>query len=332
MPDAVDVGGATRSRHRVGNRPARPHVVEDVGARGLLQHELGQQRREEVAVDELALVVDEEAAVGVPVPGDADVGALGPDAVDDEGAVLGQQRVRLVVGEVAVGDPVGRDQVERQPVEQRPDHLSRHAVAAIDDDLHRLDRFGVDEGERPLLELGRDVDLLRRTTTRGVAEAGEDEVADRGDAGVAGKRQGSLPDQLHPGVGLRVVGGGDHRAAVELPRADHEVEHLGAHHPGVEDVRALGLEPLAQPSCHLRSLQAHIAADADAQVADGLAAEVGENAGERPAEEEVGVAVHLAAVEAADVIGLEDPLLDRPRSAVRVAAFRAQLKPPSRAS
>ena len=46
--------------------------------------ERGEQRGEEVAVDELAGVVDEEAAVGVAVPGDAELGALGAHLVDDE--------------------------------------------------------------------------------------------------------------------------------------------------------------------------------------------------------------------------------------------------------
>ena len=73
---------------------------------------LGEHRGQEVAVDELAGVVDEEAAVGVAVPGDAEVGALLEHLVDDELAVLLQQRVGLVVGEVAVRRPVGVDEVE----------------------------------------------------------------------------------------------------------------------------------------------------------------------------------------------------------------------------
>ena len=62
---------------------------------------------------------------------------------------------------------------------------------------------------------------------------------DVADPGVAGERQRPLADQLDPGVGLRVVRGGDHRAAVELARADQVVEHLGRDHAGVEHRRAL---------------------------------------------------------------------------------------------
>ena len=86
------------------------------------------------------VVVDEEAAVGVAVPGDAEVGALLDDLAHDELAVLGQQRVGLVVGELAVGRPVGGDEVEAELLEQRADHRPGHAVAAVDDDPQRLDR------------------------------------------------------------------------------------------------------------------------------------------------------------------------------------------------
>ena len=106
----------------------------------LAQHRLGQQRGQEVAVDERALLVDEEAAVGVAVPGDPEVGLLVDDLAHDELAVLGQQRVGLVVGEVAVRLPVGLDQVEPEALEQRPDHRAGHPVAAVDDDPQRPDR------------------------------------------------------------------------------------------------------------------------------------------------------------------------------------------------
>ncbi len=111
-------------------------------------------------------VVDEEAAVGVPVPRDPEVGAGREHLVDRELPVLGQQRVGLVVGEVAVRGPVGLDQLQSQPLQQRADHRAGHPVAAVHDDLQRpsrrADRLGVDEAQRGLLELGVDVHLLDR--------------------------------------------------------------------------------------------------------------------------------------------------------------------------
>ena len=113
------------------------HVVQDRLAGVGAQQRLGQQRGEEVARDELARVVDEEAAVGVPVPGDPEVGTPLLDLLDDEAAVLLQQRVGFVVGEVPVRGPVGLHQVQPEPLQQRPHHRPRHAVGAVDDHLQR---------------------------------------------------------------------------------------------------------------------------------------------------------------------------------------------------
>ena len=59
----------------------------------------------------------------------------------DQPPVLLQQRVRLVVGELAVGLEVHLLQLERQLLQDRPDHRPGHPVAAVDDDLHRLHRW-----------------------------------------------------------------------------------------------------------------------------------------------------------------------------------------------
>ena len=162
-------------------------------------------------------VVDEEAAVGVAVPGDPEVGALGEDPVDDELAVLGQQRVRLVVGELAVGVPVGLDQVEAEPLEQRPGHRARHAVAAVDDHLQRLTLAGSIERERVAAGSRRRRRSPRPTRRRAASPRSPSRTRSRISPmpGIAGERQRALADELDPGVGLRVVRGGDHRPAVE---------------------------------------------------------------------------------------------------------------------
>ena len=60
----------------VGNRPAGPGVIEDHRTGLLLERGAGEQSTDEVTVAEDALGVDEEAAVGVAVPGDRQVRAL----------------------------------------------------------------------------------------------------------------------------------------------------------------------------------------------------------------------------------------------------------------
>jgi hypothetical protein len=89
------------------------------------------------------------------------------------------------------------------------------------------------------------------------------------------------------------------------------VEHLGADHSRVQDRAPLGDEPLADPTAHLRSLVSHVSAETDSEVRGLLPAQPGEDSREGSPDEVGGLAVELAAVEAADVVGLEDARLDR---------------------
>ena len=92
VADPVHQRGAAVLRHHVLDRVAGAHVVEHLRAGILDQERFGQQRRHEVAGDELAGAVDEEHAVGVAVPRDADVGLLRNHPLDDVAAVLFDQR------------------------------------------------------------------------------------------------------------------------------------------------------------------------------------------------------------------------------------------------
>ena len=62
--------GAAGALDRLRHRPARRGVVDHLRARLPREHRFGEQRGGEVAGDELAGVVDEEAAVGIAVEGD----------------------------------------------------------------------------------------------------------------------------------------------------------------------------------------------------------------------------------------------------------------------
>ena len=214
---AVDQRGAARGLDGVLDRPRGADVVEDRGAGLLLEDRLREHRGEEVAGDELAGVVDEEAAVGVAVPGDPELGLPAGDLGDDLAAVLLEQRVGADVGELAVGDPVALDQVEREVVEQRADHGRGHAVGGVDDDAARLDLVGLHECERGGLELGVDVDVLDGSAARGRVHALLDQPANVLDALVAGEGKRALADELDAGVGLGVVRGGANRASRSRP-------------------------------------------------------------------------------------------------------------------
>ena len=76
--------------------------------------------------------------------------------------------------------------------------------------------------------------------------------------------------------------------------------------PASRTVGALGDDAVAQAPAISGACGAHVAAEADPQLGDGLVPQIGEHPGERATEQEVDLPVHLLAVEAADVVGLED--------------------------
>ena len=159
-PTRLSSGTPPLARDHVGHGAAGAQVVEDLRAGVLEQQRLGEQRGDEVAGHELAVLVDEEAAVGVAVPGDAQVGLLGHHALADLAAVLLEQRVGRVVGERAVDLEVHLDAVERRAVEHQRRELAGDAVGRVHDDLVRTERGDVDEAVQ-VLDVGRiEVDAL----------------------------------------------------------------------------------------------------------------------------------------------------------------------------
>src|SRR5262249_61105739 len=109
-------GHAAGALDRLRDRAAGADVVDDLRAGLFLEHAFGEEGGYEVARDELARVVDEEAPVGIAVECDAEVGALFERLADDELPVLGQERVRLVIRERAVGLEVAADGFDRKPL------------------------------------------------------------------------------------------------------------------------------------------------------------------------------------------------------------------------
>ena len=139
VADAVHQRRAAVARDGVLHRVAGAQVVDDRRAGMLQQERLGEQRGDEVAGDELAGAVDEEAAIGVAVPGDADVGLLGDDALDDVAAVLFDERVGLVVRKASVDLEAQARRPAGQPLEQLRRDQPAHAAAGVEDDVERLD-------------------------------------------------------------------------------------------------------------------------------------------------------------------------------------------------
>ena len=184
----------------------------------------GDHRHGLIAVDDVALLVDDDHAVGVAVERDADVG---PHL-----AHLARQRLRrgrsdVLVDVIAAGLDADLDDFRAKLPQRLGRHLVGRAVGAVDDDPHALERDV--PAQRPLGEL--DVARLHIVNALGAAEfgrAGEHRrdlaVHQRLDPRLDLVRQlvAVRSEQLDAVVLVRVVRGGDHHAEVAAHRpGDH---------------------------------------------------------------------------------------------------------------
>jgi len=201
-----------------------------------------------------------------------------------------------------------------EALEQRADHRAGHAVAAIHDHLQRAHRIGVDHRERGCLEFLIDVDFLQRAE-RGRAPIAIETLLDRAadvlDALIPRQRDRSLAHELRTCVGLRIVRGGAHQPPVELAGADEEIQHLGTDLAGIEHTHPLHQKPLAIARRELGSGQAHVATEAHTQLGRRLARQFRQHARKRASNLYGRLTVDLLAIEATDVIRLEDARVDR---------------------
>ena len=246
MPDLVHQRLAAVLADDVLHGIARADVVENRRAGTLHQERFGEQCRHEIPGDELAGAVDEEAAIGITIPGDADVGLLLHHALDDVAAILFDERVGLVVGEGAIHVEAERRQLlDGEPLEQPGRHESGHAAAAVEHDIERLDGLLVDEGHHVRDVVLQDFLAGQRSLRGGWRRqrAVADHVADLADAGVAAQWKRLAPDHLDPVVLLRIVRRRDLHAAVVAVPGDGEVHHVGRNHPVVDDVAPCSRAP-----------------------------------------------------------------------------------------
>ena len=207
MADAVHQRLAAVRRNDVLDRVARAQIVDDRRARLFQQERLCEKRRDEVAGNEFARAVDEEAAVGVAVPRDADVRLLPDHFRDDVAAVFFDQRIGFVVREVAVDLKTQPGRQARQLIEHPGRGNGGRPAAGIEDHFERFDDRRVDERHDV-----PDV-LMKRIAVRHVAAlvrrlgqvASGNHVANVVDAGLAAQGKRAFTHQLHAVVLLRVV-------------------------------------------------------------------------------------------------------------------------------
>ncbi len=101
-----------RGGHDILGVPDHARVMDDLGPGLFGEENLGQQANDIFAVDEGTGVVEEEAAVEIAVPGDAQIGLGRQYGVSGRRAVFRQQRVGDAVGKAAVGIVMHADELQ----------------------------------------------------------------------------------------------------------------------------------------------------------------------------------------------------------------------------
>ena len=201
---------------------------------------LGDHGHDLVAVDDLALLVDDHHPVGVAVERDADVGAQLAHLVAER---LRRGRAALVVDVVAVGLDADLDHLGAQLPQRVGRHLVAGAVGAIDDDAQAVEADVA--RQRALGEL--DVALLRALDALGAADpvGGRQQVRGRRlhqrldlALGLVGELVAVGVEQLDAVVGVGIVGGRDHHAEVGAQRAGEHGDRRRRHRAEQEHVHA----------------------------------------------------------------------------------------------
>ena len=241
MADAVDERDAAGLLDRRAARPSSPARRRGPSPPGSFSSIASREERgHEVARDELARVVDEEAAVGVAVEGDPEVGALGRASRSTMNSRFsGSSGFGSWFGNVPSGSKKQRTTSSCGSRSSTGGSIAPAIPFAASTTIRsgRID-VGVDEREHLATkpsQMSVGVTSPRRATSPNPASA-----ARRTSSRPESPPTGSAPraDDLHPGVLLRVVRRGDDDAALEVELADGVVEHLGADHPEVEHVGA----------------------------------------------------------------------------------------------
>ncbi len=74
--------------HRV---PGQSRIVNNPGARVMLQQGLSQQADDVIALDEITFLIEQETAIKIPVPGNAHIGAMLSHRLGRFGPIFRQQ-------------------------------------------------------------------------------------------------------------------------------------------------------------------------------------------------------------------------------------------------
>ena len=193
-----------------------------------------------------------------------------------------------------------RHRIDVDAIEHRREVEPGHTVGCVQHHAQAGDGRWVDEGEAPVNEAVQQTGVggLGAGFRGGGGFPCPGQAAHLGNARVAGEREGSRRHHLHPGVLGRVMACRNHRAGVVAALVHREVHHLGCSEPQRGDVCACRQGTTDECCGHRGGREAYVVTHRHAcSAGDG---------DECPADALRTILVELGAVQAADVVGLED--------------------------
>ena len=143
--------------------PGKARVKHNLRTRLLVQENLRQQADNIIALDKICLLVKEEAAVEVAIPGNTQICTALTYNLGRSLTVRQQQRVGHTVREGAVRSFVQRNKLKRQMLRQLLQNRTGTAVAGVSNNFHRLKHACINIGQQ-MLDIGRhNIHMLHST-------------------------------------------------------------------------------------------------------------------------------------------------------------------------
>ena len=244
--------------------PDEPRIINDLRARILLEERLRQKAHHIIALNEACLLIEQEAAVKIAIPGHAEIRMALAHRLGRSLAVLLQDWVRHPVRELPVRLIVYLDQFARQILLQRVHDWPRRAVARIGHHRERLQGLHIDIGQKVLHIRIRDVHMLhaaRHDIPERLERLRQHRLLELLEPRVAADWPRAGTHELHAVVLLWIVARRDHDAAIQLQMRRREIDHLRAALPDVHDIAARLREPAHQSLLQRRPRQTDIMTD-----------------------------------------------------------------------
>src|SRR5690606_5241040 len=235
---------------------------------GLLAQEgFSQHADDVVTLDELAVLIEEKAAIEIAIPGDTQISVMRFYGINRRRAIFFQQRIRNTVREFAIRLVMHLDEFERQKFFDTIDHQTGAAIAGIDDNFQRLQRGNIDVGQQVFYIVRSRIEhRVIAATKRRYELILLGDFLDIEQTGIATDRSRTFADEFHAVVVFGIVAGSYrdtaiHRLAIDLRMKGREVDFFGTAQTDIENIDAAVAQPIRQGLFKRLAGQSNIAAD-----------------------------------------------------------------------